>query len=136
MRHLTAFFFKSVTWFLIGYPKTNRSTLDMSLLLAETRGAQLSSCFADGGTADFQAIEFILQPGSDDELEVDHDESSNESVENEDFSEDVLKINGNPEYETDEDAKLNDKPGANDGGEENCFVGIFQSSQKTYKQCC
>ena len=46
------------------------------------------------------------------------------------------KIDGNPEHETDEDRKLNDKPGASDGGEENCFVYIFQSSKKTRKQCC
>ena len=51
-------------------------------------------------------------------------------------AEDVPKINGNPEYETDEDAELNDKPGASDGGEENCFLDIFQSSQKTCKQWC
>ena len=84
----------------------------------------------------FQALELILQPGSDDELEVNHYESSNESVEDEDFAEDVPKIDGNLEHETDEDRKLNDKPGANDGGEENCFVYIFQSSKKTRKQCC
>ena len=46
------------------------------------------------------------------------------------------KINGNPEYETDEDGELNDKPGANDGGEEKCFVDIFRNSQKTCKQRC
>jgi len=38
----------------------------------------------------------ILQPGSDDELEVDHYERGNESVEEEDFAKAVPKINGNP----------------------------------------
>ena len=61
----------------------------------------------------------ILYPGSDNELEVEHYESSNESVEDEDFAEDVPKINGNPEYETDKDSELNDKPGTNDRSEEN-----------------
>ena len=84
----------------------------------------------------FQALELILQPGSDDELEVDHYESSNESVEDEDFAKDVPKIDGYPEHETDEDRKLNNERGANDGGEENCFVHIFQSSQKTGRQRC
>ena len=72
----------------------------------------------------------ILYPGSDNELEVEHYESSNESVEDEDFAEDVPKIDGNPEYETDKDCKLNDEAGSNDGGKENCFVYIFQSSPK------
>ena len=40
------------------------------------------------------------------------------------------KIDGNLEHETDEDKKRNDKPGANDGGEENSFVYVFQSSKK------
>ena len=80
----------------------------------------------------FQALKLILQPGSDNELEVDHYESSNENVEDEDFAKDVPKIDGNPEYETDKDGELD----ANDGGEENCFVYIFQISQKTCKQCC
>ena len=84
----------------------------------------------------FQAQELILQPGSDDEIEVSHYESSSKSVEDEDSAEDVPKINGSPEYETSEDSKLNDKPDVNDGGEENCFVYIFQSSQNTRKQCC
>ena len=84
----------------------------------------------------FQALKLILQPGSDDELEVNHYESSNESVEDEDFAEDVPKISGNPEYETDKNGKLNDEPGANGGAEENCFVYIFHSSQETCKQCC
>ena len=77
----------------------------------------------------FEALELILQPGSDDALEVDHYKSSNKSVEDEDFAEDVPKIDGNPGYETGEDGKLNDEPSTNDGGEENCFVYIFQSSQ-------
>ena len=84
----------------------------------------------------FQAQELILQPGSDDEIEVSHYESSSKSVEDEDSAEDVPKINGSPEYETSEDSKLNDKPDVNNGGEENCFVYIFQSSQNTRKQCC
>ena len=67
----------------------------------------------------FQALKLILQPGSDDELPVDHYESSNESVEDEDFAEDGPKIIGNPEYETDKESELNDKPGTNDVGEEN-----------------
>ena len=70
----------------------------------------------------FQALEFILQPDSD-------DESTNKSIEDGDFAEDVPKIDGNPGYETGEDGKLNDEPSTNDGGEENCFVYIFQSSQ-------
>ena len=28
------------------------------------------------------------------------------------------------------DGKLNDEPGANDGGEENCFVYIFQTPKR------
>ena len=80
--------------------------------------------------SNFQALELILQPGSDDKLEVNHCESSNDSVEDEDFAEVVPKIDGNLEHETDEDKKLNDKPGANDGGEENSFVYVFQSSKK------
>ena len=44
----------------------------------------------------FQALNLILQPGSDDELEVDHYKSSHERVEDEDFAEDVPKIDGNP----------------------------------------
>ena len=69
-------------------------------------------------------------------MPVDHYESSNKSVKDEDFAEDVPKIDGSPEHETDEDGKLNDEPGANDGGEENCFVDIFHSSHETCKQCC
>ena len=84
----------------------------------------------------FRALKLILQPGSDDELEVKHYESSNESVEDENFAEDVPKISGNPEYETNKNGKVNDEPGANDGGEENCFVYIFHSSQETWKKCC
>ena len=60
----------------------------------------------------FQALEFILQPDSD-------DESTNKSIEDGDFAEDVPKISDSPEYETDEDGELNDEPGANNGGEEN-----------------
>ena len=70
-----------------------------------------------------QVLELILQPGSGDELEVDHYESSNESAEDEDFAEDVPEIDGNPEYETDEDDELNHEPGADDGGEENNGTG-------------
>ena len=44
----------------------------------------------------FQALKLILQPDSDDELEVDHYESSNESVEDEDFAEDGPKISMRP----------------------------------------
>ena len=79
----------------------------------------------------FQALKLILQPSSDNELEVDHYESSNESVEDED----VPKIDGNLEYETNKDGELNDEPGTNDGVEKNTFY-IFQSFQKTCKQCC
>ena len=78
----------------------------------------------------FQALKLILQPGSDDELEVGHYESSNESVEDEDFAEDVPKIDGNPIK------MVNWTMNVNDGGEENCFVYSFQSSQKTRKQRC
>ena len=84
----------------------------------------------------FQALKLILLPGSDDELEVKHCESSNESVEDEDFAKDVPKISGNPGYETSKNCKLNDEPGTIDGGEENCFVYIFYSSHETCKQCC
>ena len=68
----------------------------------------------------FQALEFILQPDSD-------DESTNKSIEDGDFAEDVPKIDVNPEYETDEDSELNDhEPSANNGGEENSlFFSIF-----------
>ena len=57
----------------------------------------------------FEALELILQPGSDDALEVDHYESSNKNVEDKDFAEDVPKIDGNPGYETSEDGKLNQR---------------------------
>ena len=70
-----------------------------------------------------QVLELVLQHGSDEELEVDHYEGSNEITEDEDFAEDVPEIDGNPEYETDEDGELNDKPGADDGGEENNGAG-------------
>ena len=56
--------------------------------------------------------------------------SITESVEDEDFAKDAPKIDGNSEHEADKDGKLNNEPGANDGGEENCFVYIFQSSPK------
>ena len=72
----------------------------------------------------------ILQPGSDDEIEVDSYKSSNESVEDVDFAEDVPTIDVSQKYEIglEEDGELNDEPGANDGGEENHFVYTFQSS--------
>ena len=57
----------------------------------------------------FQALKLILQPGSDDELEVNHYESSNESVEDEDFAKAVPKINGNPQCETNKDGELNNE---------------------------
>ena len=38
-------------------------------------------------------------------MPVDHYESSNKSVKDEDFAEDVPKIDGSPEHETDEDGK-------------------------------
>ena len=84
----------------------------------------------------FQCLKLILQPGSDNELEVDHYERSNKVVEDEDFAEDGPRIDGSPEYESDKDSEVNDESGANDGGEEKCFVYIFQSSQKTSKQRC
>ena len=56
------------------------------------------------------ALELILQPGSDDELEVGHYENSNQSVEDDDFAEDVPRTDGNPEYETDGNGDLNDEP--------------------------
>ena len=59
-----------------------------------------------------KALKLILQPGSDNELEVDHYESSNESVQDEDV----------PKHETDKDGELNDEPGASDGGEEDLFT--------------
>ena len=92
--------------------------------------------FGYGETADFQALKLILQPGSDDELEVNPYGSRNDCVEDEDFARDVPKIDANPEYETNKDRELNSKPGTNDGGKENCFVDIFQRSPKTCKQCC
>ena len=58
----------------------------------------------------FQALKLILQPDSEDDLEVDYYESSNESVEDEDFAEDVPKIDGNPECETSNDGELNNEP--------------------------
>ena len=75
------------------------------MLLAETHG----TLFCDGEMVDFafQALKLILQPDSEDDLEVDYYESSNESVEDEDFAEDVPKIDGNPEYETNKDGELN-----------------------------
>ena len=48
-----------------------------------------------------QALELILQRGSDDKTEVDHYESSNESVE--DFMNDVPENDGHPDYVTDEE---------------------------------
>ena len=50
----------------------------------------------------FQALEPILQPGWDDELEVDRYENRNKSVEDEDFSEDVPQIDANSEYDADD----------------------------------
>ena len=50
-----------------------------------------------------QALELIHQDGSDDETEVDHYESNNESVEDEDFLDDVPEINDDPDYLSDED---------------------------------
>ena len=50
-----------------------------------------------------QALELILQEGSDDKTEVDHYESSNKSVEDEDFLDDVPEINDDPDYLSDED---------------------------------
>ena len=95
--------------------------------------AELSLLWYSGFS--FQAVKLILQPGSDDELEATHYESSNERVEDEDFAEDLLKINGKPQYETNNDSELNDKPRDNGGGE-NCFVYIFESSQKACQQHC
>ena len=56
-----------------------------------------------------QALELILQRGSDDETEVDHYESSNESVEEEDFMNDVPENDGDPDYVTDEEGGLDDE---------------------------
>ena len=50
----------------------------------------------------FQAVELSLQPGSDDELDVDDYENRNKSVEDEDFAEDVPQVDASPEYETDD----------------------------------
>ena len=69
---------------------------------------ELSLLWWQNSGLSFQALKLILQPGSDDELQANHYESSNESVEDEDFAEDVPKINGNPEYETDKDSELKD----------------------------
>ena len=56
-----------------------------------------------------QALELILQDGSDDETEVDHYESSNESVEDEDFLDDVPEIDDNPDYLSNEDGEINNE---------------------------
>ena len=98
--------------------------------------AELSLLWWRNSGFNFQALKLILQPGSDDELEANHYENSNKRVDDEDFAEDLLKINGNPQYETNNDSELNDKPGDNDGGGENCFVYIFESSQKACQQHC
>ena len=76
----------------------------------------------------FQGLKLILQPGSDDELEVDHYDRSNKIVEDEDFAKDVPKIDGNTEYETDKDSEVNDESGANDGGERKVFCLHFSNN--------
>ena len=52
--------------------------------------SRCSSVMAKGGLS-FHFLELILQPGSDGELEVDHYEIGNGSVEDEAFAEDVPK---------------------------------------------
>jgi len=54
-----------------------------------------------------QALELILQDGSDDKTEVDHYESSNKSVEDEDFLDDIPEIDDDPDYLSDEDGEIN-----------------------------
>ena len=61
-----------------------------------------------------QALELILQDSSDYETEVDHYESSNKSVEDEDFLDDVPEIlddvpeiNDDPDYLSNEDGEIN-----------------------------
>ena len=56
-----------------------------------------------------QALELIHQDGSDDETEVDHYESNNESVEDEDFLDDVPEIDDDPDYLSDEDGEINNE---------------------------
>ena len=56
-----------------------------------------------------QALELILQEGSDDKTEVYYYESSNESVEDEDFLDDVPEINNDPDYLSDEDGEINNE---------------------------
>ena len=54
-----------------------------------------------------QALELILQDSSDDKTEVDHHESSNKSVEDEDFLDDIPEIDDDPDYLSDEDGEIN-----------------------------
>ena len=56
-----------------------------------------------------QALELILQEGSDDKTEVYYYESSNKSVEDEDFLDDVPEINNDPDYLSDEDGEINNE---------------------------
>ena len=65
---------------------------------------------AKRGTFDrTQVLELILQDSSDDKTEVDHYESSNESVEDEDFLDDVPEIDDDPDYLSDEDGEINNE---------------------------
>ena len=65
---------------------------------------------AKRGTFDStQVLELVLQDSSDDKTEVDHYESSNESVEGEDFLDDVPEIDDDPDYLSDEDGEINNE---------------------------
>ena len=69
-----------------------------------------SNNMAKRGTFDStQVLELILQDGSDNETEVDHYESSNESVKDEDFLDDVPEIDDDPDCLSDEDGEINNE---------------------------
>ena len=80
-----------------------------------------------------QALELILQEGSDDKTEVDHYESNNESVEDEDFLDDVPEIDDDPDYLSDEDGEINNemRPDTTDGSDADssvlfvCFINCL-----------
>ena len=71
--------------------------------LLEAPFSNLNNMAKRGTFNSTQALELILQEGSDDKTEVDHYESSNKSVEDEDFLDDVPEINDDPDYLSDED---------------------------------
>ena len=86
---------------------------------------------AKRGTFDrTQVLELILQDSSDDKTEVDHYESSNESVEDEDFLDDVPEFDNDPDYLSDEDGEINneirpDTTDANSSVLSVCFINCL-----------